>query len=237
MEILFVVVTLIVIYGGIWLYEKKRTGALRETAKKLGFEFSESPPHDFNFPLDFFHLFSLGRSGTVKNVFYNASAMPGSYIFGYEYTTGHGKHQTSHTQTVISFSDEEYVFPIFDLRPENFLHKIGQFFGFQDINFDSNPAFSSKYLLESPVEDKVRAFFTPGLPDFLEKRKGVCVETRGSVMIIYIADDRVRPDDMAKFIKDSEQVYKRFCAQLSKDISSVDENNSDDLDDARKTPL
>jgi hypothetical protein len=45
--------------------------------------------------------------------------------------------------------------PHFALRPEKAWHKIGSWFGHQDIDFDSHPRFSSTYLLRGGDESAI----------------------------------------------------------------------------------
>ena len=40
----------------------------------------------------------------------------------------------------------------FEMRPENLLNKIGAALGRQDIDFDSNPEFSRRYLLRGSAD-------------------------------------------------------------------------------------
>jgi hypothetical protein len=62
---------------------------------------------------------------------------------------------------VISFQSSLLSLPEFELRSENMFHKIGKAFGCQDINFESHPEFSKRYLLRGADEEAVRTFFTP----------------------------------------------------------------------------
>jgi len=44
--------------------------------------------------------------------------------------------------------------PFFELKPENTFHKIGQVFGYQDIDFEAFPNFSKGYLLRGLMNQK-----------------------------------------------------------------------------------
>ncbi len=69
--------------------------------------------------------------------------------------------------------------PNFTLRPENLFHKIGQVFGYQDIDFDSHPEFSKRYLLKGENESEVRSTFSADTLAFYESDQKLSTEDAG----------------------------------------------------------
>ena len=128
-------------------------------------------------------------------------------IFGYRYTTGGGKHQHTHQQTVISFQSPHLSLPEFELRPESFLHKIGKVFGFEDVNFDSHPLFSKRYLLRGSDEAAIRDVFTSELLEYFEAQDGVSIEASRNGLIYYRAGKRIKPTDVRPFMEEGFRVY------------------------------
>ena len=56
--------------------------------------------------------------------------------FDYHYTTGSGKSQTSHDLSVMTVESSTPLKPL-TIRPEGLLDKVGEFFGAQEIHFES----------------------------------------------------------------------------------------------------
>ncbi len=84
------------------------------------------------------------------------------------------------------------------LAPENILHKIGKVFGYQDIDFDSSPDFSSHYLLRGPDEMAIRSAFGADARR-TSGRSGMARGGRGGSVGIYRSDKRCKPEDLAAF--------------------------------------
>lgn len=85
--------------------------------------------------------------------------------------------------TLICYRSEKFNFPPVALSDENILNKISSSLGSQDIDFDDDPAFSNRFLLEAPSEVNAREFFTKSMRSFFVQNmpKGLIFET---------ADDR-----------------------------------------------
>ncbi len=134
-------------------------------------------------------LFSPGHSTKVSNLLHGVSRQLGGTdqleveIFAYRYVTGGGQHSRAIRQTVIAFRSPQPHLPRFALRPQNPFHKIGAAFGYQNIDVDSYPKFSRKYLLRGNDEQKVRAVFVYELLALFETEEGVSVEADGDRLI------------------------------------------------------
>jgi hypothetical protein len=109
----------------------------------------------------------------------------------------------------------------FEMRPEGLFNKIGSALGQQDINFDSHPEFSERYLLRGD-EAQVRRFFTSPLLGFFEKlEEGWSVESSGAWLVIYRFRHVVKPNLTAyrEFIHKTSfiasAVYKTACREHS----------------------
>jgi len=215
MELIIVVGISAILLLATFLYRRKkeneRSVALDRAALKLGFKFNETPSHDLKGSFEHFDLFTRGRSGRIKNVMQGRSRSLDICLFGYSYTVDSGKSSRTYYQSVISFSNEELFFPNFDLRPENFMHKIGKLFGYQDINFDNHANFSSSFLLRGEDEKAIRSLFNTNLLNYLQSKTNISIESRGGKMIIYVHGLRVKPEEMKDFYRGSQKTYEQFC--------------------------
>jgi hypothetical protein len=205
----------VVAIAGLVLYynhlaEKKRSEQWKQAADELGFTFTEQPGTR---PLDTlagFHLFSQGHSKKVRNQLRGEAGGLEVLLFDYRFTVGSGKHSHTHQQTVLCFQLAGVSLPKFTLRPENFLHKIGKLFGYQDINFDSHPAFSKKYLLRGTDEAAIRELFTEEILAYYESRDGVSTEGNGDHLLFYRADKRISPEKVRAFLEEGFEVKALF---------------------------
>ena len=181
-----------------WHTAKKRREGLQTLADELGFSFHPKGDTVLQGWFEGFHLFSQGRSRKIINVLRGKTADLDMAIFDYRYTTGGGKSQQTHTQTVLCFNSDALFVTPFVMRPETFWQRIGMsLLGGQDIDFDSHPDFSKKFLLRGDDEDAIRATFTPEILEHFEILPGISVEGDGNLLIYYrngtiIATDKVR---------------------------------------------
>ncbi len=204
------IVVVAVIVALVKHFEKKRTEALRAAAREMKLEFSRLPDAELLPSLRTFPLFSQGHSQKAFNVMKGLADEIEITIFDYRYTTGGGKNQHTHNQTVVLLKSTVLDVPPFSLKPQNVFHNIGKAFGYQDIDFDSHPLFSEKYLLRSSDELMVREFFSYDILEYFEKRNGLSTEAGGNRLIFYQASKKVKPEDLPAFLKDGFHVYTLF---------------------------
>lgn len=195
--------------------EKNRISALEAVAQELGLDFIDKPGKDFAHHIGKTRLFNQGRSRRATNVMQGEANGVAVSIFGYWYTTGHGKRSHTHSQTVICFHSEQMNLPDFELRPEHLFHKIGSAFGYNDIDFASHPTFSKKYLLRGPNEEAIRDLFEPEKLEFFENlgKPLVSIEAEASRLIFYRAGKRLKPGYIRDFMEEGFRVYGLFRAQ------------------------
>jgi hypothetical protein len=190
--------------------EKKRSEALQAAAERMKFTFSRKGDPDLLDRLKGLHLFSQGHSKKITNVLMGKAGALDVAVFEYAYTTGGGQHSQRWRQTVILFESDGMDLPKFTLRPENIFHKIGQVFGYKDIDFDSHPEFSKRYLLKGENEEAVRATFGTEARSFYESDLKLSTEAAGPQLIHYRSGKRVSPDEISEFIKQGVRVLTLF---------------------------
>jgi hypothetical protein len=157
-----------------------------------------------------FHLGSQGHSKSVTNLLRGRSNNLEVAIFDYRFVTGSGKHKHTWNQTVISFRFDGPALPTFSLRPENFGHKIGKWFGYQDINFESHPDFSRKYLVRGSQEQAIRELFTTKVLDYYQDKSGLSTEGSGNTLLFYRHAKRVQPPAIRSFMEEGFEVLLLF---------------------------
>jgi len=190
------------------LYAKKRTRELTAAAQQIGFTFvgkNWSGPTLLPQP----KILLLQRTrGRFSNVMTGSSGGLQISLFDCSYQAG----KSSITQTVAAFSQDQPL-PPFALRPENFFDRIGDALVHNDIDFDSNPEFSKRYLLKSPDEAATRRLFTPSLLTYLEQfQSNWCIEGNGPTLIVYRGGRQVSPADVPVFLEETSRIARTFFA-------------------------
>ncbi len=192
------------LFGGLFFYrrqkEKERTRQMQLAAGQLGWNFV--PEADWNMipGLDRFTLFTQGHGKQIRNMMYGEARGIKAAVFDYIYTTGSGKHQTTHYQSVVYLEPGNQVVPFFSLRPEHFLHRIMTAFGYQDIDFGQRPEFSSRYILRGQDEPAIRQTFTDGLLSFYESYADTCTDAGGNQFFVFRAGYRCQPQELESYV-------------------------------------
>ena len=187
------------------LYDKKRTADLAEQAEEMGLVFV--PDGDVTHRFSGFNLFNAGRARRSRNLITGDAGDIALAIFDYQYTTGSGKHKQTHNQTVIAMTSPNLNVPDLSMRPEGFFDKIGGMLGFQDIDFESHPQFSSMFVLKGSNESAVREFMQPKLLELLEGKKGICLEAHGDTLFFYKARTVAKPNQIKDLLGEAYDIY------------------------------
>ncbi len=189
--------------------DRERAEAMRRFALARGFEYREkpeTPPPDT-------HLFKRGSGRRARNGLSRADAGGGLALFDWRFAEHHGNHSHVENRTVAVFRRPGRAVPEFELRPENVLHKVAGLFGWKDIDFDSRPEFSSRFVLRGPDERAIRQHFGPALLAFLEKNPGWHVETKGDAIVVYREGKRPSMDDLPAFVEDATRIADAVTAE------------------------
>ncbi|MCX5752283.1 MAG: hypothetical protein NTW97_01420 [Candidatus Krumholzibacteria bacterium] len=190
--------------------QKKRAEAMARVAGDLKLAFAPEGDEAAMSEHAAFHLFLQGRSKKIRNLMRGTVRDSNIAIFDYQYTVGAGKHQHTWSQTVISLRPQGRNLPAFTMRPENVFHKLGSMMGYQDIDFESNPTFSKKYLLRGPDDAAIRSVFTSRVLMFFESEPGLCVEADGRTLIVYRHSVRVDPELLRESMEKGIQIAGLF---------------------------
>jgi hypothetical protein len=190
--------------------EKKRTEQMAAVAQELDFSFTADAAVLLATGIGGLPLVNRGHSKKARNAMEKTVRGTAITLLDYQYTVGSGKHQHTHRHSVAVFRNEQAAFPDFEVKPENFFHRIGALFGYQDIDFDTHRAFSKKYLVRGSNEPAIRATFSPEVLDFLQSSAVQwSIESRSSWIAIYHAK-RVRPEEVRQFLADTTRIFLLF---------------------------
>jgi hypothetical protein len=206
-----VILGVLLLIGGLiwWTFHlaKKRREGFMEVADSMGLTFHPEGSHELLSKLGDFKLFNQGRARKMKNLIQGDSGEVSIAIFDYQYTTGSGKQTRTHNQTIVALQSSQLNPPDFTMRPEGFFDKIGSALGFQDIDFESHPAFSKSFVLQSSNEPAIRQYFTPSLLEFFESKPGISVEAQFGKMFFYRSGRCIKPAQAKDHLAQAYEVF------------------------------
>lgn len=191
-------------------FHQKRREAFEQEAMAHGFQYIEDDSPNF---LPEFYLTNVGRSRRVYHHIEGEFDGVDFLFCDYKFTTGSGKHQRTSIQSVLVYSID-FPIPNFTLDPENFFHKVGSAFGYQDIDFSTHPKFSKAYLLRGPDELAIREFFSFDVLNYFERNEDLYIEVHDGHLLFYRHSKRIQPQNLTRFLTEGHETYhllKQHC--------------------------
>ena len=158
----FVVLMLLAIPGtiaiGVW-YQRHRTKLAQQWATHVGWSFVGTDPG----LTSRWHgtPFGVGRSRRTSEVVTGGFQGRPAISFGYRYTTGSGKNQSTYTFHVVAIELPAYL-PTLELTPDGLGAKIAKGLGGQDIQLESE-AFNQAWRVESRMPKFAHDVLSPRL--------------------------------------------------------------------------
>jgi hypothetical protein len=198
---LFVLIIVVVIVS--WRQERERTEALRAVAATAGLGFEPKADIAKVRSLGDVQLFARGHSKGVTNLMTGRLGDQQVAVFDYQYTIGSGKAKHTTMQTVVLLPSAKPSLPDLQMAPENPLTRLAEAFGYQDIDIESSPEFSRRYLVRGPDQAAIRAALYPGATSYFSEHEGWSVEAQSGTVGIYRNDSRPKPADMRMFIEEA----------------------------------
>lgn len=188
--------------------ERKRTEAVHGWAQQNGYTLDPDWT-GFHATLQEYKLFNQGHSRKLRNLIRASRGDDQLAVCDYQYTTGSGKHQHTHIQTICVVQSRKAPLPHFFARRQVALFDfLGKMFGGQDINFDEDPEFSKAYVLQTATgEEDVRRLFNEQTRSVFTRLapKGVQVEGSGGTVLFHYGR-RLNVDRIAELVDDAVTV-------------------------------
>lgn len=238
------------VYLSVKMFNKslRRTAAMQGFAKEMGFKYEGMVVSPFKYygnvllgagkipDVPDFHLFSLGRDRTSKQIRDLVTGEIGDAfhvsIFDYAHVAGgkmgHGYNVGGgikigyfpeaggggrlKVQTVVMLESSQLNLPLFAMRPEpeGFFEQIGEKFRSQDIDFPSNPIFSGKYFLSGEDEQQIRRTFSVRVLSYFENSQSFSTEGGGNRIIIYFAGVSYEAGQLPSMLDEGIKVANLF---------------------------
>ena len=191
---IFIIGIMVTIFIVAYFYQRymreKRRSEWIPFARKLGLRFNhkdlygipQSEPHP---------LFNRGHSRRASNVMHGGFGGREIKCFDYRYTVGSGKNKRTYVMTCLLI---EAPIPFKDLliRPETFGDQIGEFFGADDIDFESDE-FSRKFRVKCSDRRFAYDVLHTRAMKFLLGHKPLAIEARGRAVLLRYAKEQLLP--------------------------------------------
>jgi hypothetical protein len=103
--------------------------------------------------------------------------------------------------------------------PEKWYHRIGTYFGMQDIDFVEYPAFSHNYLLRGEDEAYIRHHFDhPEMIRYFDQQGFYSLEGMNYLMILYVHNVVMPSEQMLQLVKIGDSIH-HYLAGKAPDIA------------------
>jgi hypothetical protein len=199
----------------IYLYGRgrTRTAALSRIASKMGWKFTATAGDQWLRQQGDFPLFSRNDERSVYYLMEGQIDGAEAAVFDLENRNHRLAGETpsgGSYQTVVSLRSGQLNLPSFSLGPENILRQLAGAVRDKDINFDTHPEFSKRYLLRGQDETAIRSLFNPSLLAFFESFKSGITVAYADRMIYYRDSRKVRPKEFRSFVDEALRVFNQL---------------------------
>ena len=173
---LFLVFVLVIaaVVGYRFYAAAQRRKELSAWAEAHALRFDRAKNHSMDSRLSEFRCLRQGRSRYAYNIMKGQWGDRPVLAFDYHYTTGSGKNRQNHYFSAVVLASPVPLKPLF-IRREGFFDKVTEFFGFDDIDFES-AEFSRKFFVKSPDKRWAYAVIHQRMMEFLLREPGFSIE-------------------------------------------------------------
>jgi hypothetical protein len=165
-----------------------RQKALGELAALHGWQFSAARESGMESRFSEFPCFQQGSCRYAYNVLQGGADQRSIYAFDYHYETystdSKGDSQTNHHYFSVMIVLVAWPLKPLLIRPEGFFDKIGEFLGFDDIDFESDE-FSRKFFVKSPDRRWAFDVIHQATMEFLLAAPRFTIEMSGPAVMAY----------------------------------------------------
>lgn len=177
---------------------KERREGMRALSQTLGLQFSGAKDRSFDERYPFIDKLCSGRNRYGFNVMQGHYRGQQIYVFDYHYETtskdSKGKKKTRHHYFSFFILHHHGDFPELIICKEGYFAKMIQFFGFDDIDFESSE-FSRQFLVKSPQKKFAYDICHSGMIEYLLANRDLNIEIERDVLTLFF-HRRLDPDQI-----------------------------------------
>lgn len=156
-----------------------------------------------------FKLFKKGHNKKIcPLIIMDEGDLEYTCVFDYSYTISTNNSRKIYRQTVYFRYSKSLALPHFVMVPEKWYHKVGTYFGMQDIDFVEYPTFSQNYLLQGSDEDYIRHHFNhPDLIRFFDQQGFYSLEGMNYLLILYIHNTLLPKQQIQQLVRIGNTIH------------------------------
>lgn len=219
--LLVVALIVLVVIGAVfsYLWEKKRREAFRAFAERIGFIYRSGRDYDLPSRYDFLERLDLGQNRYALNILEGTCDGFPIRIFDYHYETtstdSKGRRQTHHHWLSLFILNLSKDFPELLIYPEGFFSKVGQFLGFQDVDFESIE-FSRAFVVKSPDKKFAYDVCHTRMMEYLLDHQDLSIEIERDCLS-FAFSPRLSPEEVEKRLAQIVEIRKLLPDYLFRD--------------------
>ena len=193
----------------------QRYAAFEACANALSWSYKQGDEFDMVKWLLDFKLFKVGmRKRITPLIIRENDDLEFSCMFDYAYPVSNGKTSITYNQTVYFRYSKALALPHFVMVPEKWYHRIGTYFGMQDIDFIEYPTFSQNYLLRGEDEDYIRYHFNnPEMIRFFDTQGFYSLEGMNYLMVLYVNNVILPEEQMMQLVRIGDTLHHYFAGK------------------------
>lgn len=201
MPFLIIGIVVVIIIGGA-LYSshlaKLRREAFAQIAQQTGMNFSADRDYSLDERYPFLNKLHQGSNRYGYNILYGDYRGSPAMVFDYHYEThsrdSKGRRKTSHHYFSFFILHIQIQCPEVMISREGFFSKIVQFFGYDDIDFES-AEFSRKFCVRSPDKKFAYDFCNARMIEYLLANDDLSIEVEGNCISLFFGSC-LRPEQI-----------------------------------------
>jgi hypothetical protein len=217
MEPVFIFMIVLLIVAGIAyaLYAAaQRRKLLLQWAQSLSLNFSPGKTYDMDSRYADFKCLQRGQSRHAFNIITGQLNKREITAFDYRYTTGSGKNRQTHNFSAMIITAPIPLKPLF-IRREGFFDKVTEFFGADDIDFES-AEFSRKFFVKSTDKKWAYDVIHQRMMEYLLAAPEFAIQFAGDSIIAWRQNKRFSPQEFQSAFDLIEGMIQRFPEYLVK---------------------
>src|ERR1035441_1477783 len=188
MPLIFVVVIVVITVGGMInnILQRKRREGLLGLSQRLNLNFAPEPDYNLAERFGFLKKLAQGDNRYCYNVLSGTYQGDDVLVFDYHYqVTTHDKNgsHTTHYRFSFFILQMPVSFPDLTIRRENFLSKIAEVFGYQDIKFES-AEFSKTFNVRSPDKKFAYDVCNQKMMEYLLANRDLSIEIENQTLAL-----------------------------------------------------
>jgi hypothetical protein len=177
-----IVLVALVLLSGIYFSYKRRKD-IAEWAMSKGLTYDGDKDRSFDSKYSNFKCLQMGDSRYANNIM--TGLMSGRKFLGcdFHYATGSGKSRQQHCFSLVIIKSPIPLEPLF-IRPENFMDKVAELAGFNDIDFES-AEFSKKFYVMASDKKWAYDIIHPRMMEYLLASPKYSIQFETLSIIVY----------------------------------------------------